>query len=488
MKRRLKGVIGLVSVLLVASVGVLSLFGGGATASAEKKDTDWPKGPGNLSAASAIVLEMGTGVVLYEKNMHEKQYPASITKIMTALLCLENASLSDTVKFSERAVLSLEPGSSHISIDIGEKLKMEDCLYGIMLASANEACNGVAEHISGDIESFVKMMNQRAKELGCQNTHFHNPNGLFHEKHYTTAYDMSLIAREAMKNDVFRRITGTKQYVIPKTNKKKKRPIHNKHQMLYAMNYPQYGYEYTIGGKTGYTDLARWTLVTFAKKGDMELMCVVMRTAGPPPSEPNAYTDTIKLMNYGFENYKKHDFSQGANGEEGANASLFTNYNPLFSQEKSPIYAEGDTGVVLPDKAKPEDAEQTVEYYPDIEWVEGRNIIGRIAYTYKGREVGASNLVYDTSQQMARLVGSEPVSDKLEEIAEAEQLAQMEAEQGESDEDDRNGVTPIFLIGGGCVLVILLAGGLVAYKKSRTNRARYRAYQRRMSRKKELHF
>ena len=162
-------------------------------------DIDAKKKP-SISAESAIVMDVQSGTILYEKNMDKKQYPASITKIMTALIAIENSSLSETVTYSREAVTNLEINASNIEIKPGEKLSMEDSLYAILLMSANEACNGVAEHIAGGIDNFVKMMNARAKQLGCTNTHFANANGLWMKNHYTSAHDMAIISREAYRN------------------------------------------------------------------------------------------------------------------------------------------------------------------------------------------------------------------------------------------------------------------------------------------------
>ena len=438
---------------VVTIMAVVSLFVGSclSTTVEATKHNKWPKGPSkdSITAASAIVMELNTGAILYNKKMDEKHYPASITKIMTTLLCLENSSLDEVVTFSENAVFSIEPGSSHISIVPGEQMKMEDCLYGIMLMSANEACNGVAEHIAGSIDAFVDMMNARAKELGCKNTHFANPNGLYLDNHYTTAYDMALISCEAMKNDIFRKITGTKTYTIPKTNKLEERNyIHNKHNMLYPITYPQYGYEYCIGGKTGYTDIARWTLVTFVKKDDLELVSVVMKTAGPPTISPNEYTDTIKLMDYALENYEKHSINVDmSSGDEEGTYSLFTKYNKIFDTESSPLYVNDNAGVVLPRGVDVSEAEKTVEYYNDKQIVEGVNNIGKITYTYAGKVAGVADIMYDTSrldevnlsQNVSDIVSDAEANKQAEEIAKNEKEVSKNDSKKESDgETDNN--------------------------------------------------
>ena len=257
----------------------------------------WPQGP-QVQAETAIVMEADSGCILYAKGIDEKREPASITKIMTALVALEHSRMDEQVTFSHNAVFSIEQGSTHIGIKEGEVLTMEQCLYGVLLASANEVSNGVAEHVGGSIEGFVEMMNEKAREIGCKNTHFSNANGLHNEEHYTTAYDMALITQAALKNPTFRSIMSTDHFIIPTTNiTDEERWLNNHHKMLRET---KFHYEGCIGGKTGYTTDAGNTLVTVADRNDMELICVTLKT------NANAvYTDTALLLDYGFNNFQK---------------------------------------------------------------------------------------------------------------------------------------------------------------------------------------
>lgn len=251
-----------------------------------------------LSAASAILMDAKTGSILYEKDAYSKQYPASITKLMTILLALEKGSLDDKITFSHDAVFNIESGSAHIGIQEGETLTLEQVLYGIILRSANECANAVAEYVDGSLDQFAKHMTKRAKELGCKNTNFVNANGLFDENHYTTAYDMALIAKKLLQNKTYRSIMSETYYLIPPTEKQEEeRHLHGQHQMLNSNSL--YYYEGTIGGKTGYTTEARNTLVTYAKKDGMELIAVVLKCEGA-----EHYTDTKALFDYGFSNFK----------------------------------------------------------------------------------------------------------------------------------------------------------------------------------------
>ena len=268
------------------------------TTNTEGTSTDSTSSELTLTAESAILMDATTGKILYEKNSRTKQYPASITKLMTILLALEHGSLEDEITFSHDAVFSIEPGSAHIAIQEGEILTLEQVLYGIMLRSANECANAAAEYVDGSMEKFAEHMTARAKELGCENTNFVNANGLFDENHYTTAYDMALIAQELLKNETYRSMMSNTYYLIPPTNKQpEERPLHGQHQMLNENSL--YYYEPAEGGKTGYTVEAQNTLVTYAKQGDTELIAVVLKCNGA-----QHYVDTKTLFEYGFANYQ----------------------------------------------------------------------------------------------------------------------------------------------------------------------------------------
>lgn len=374
--------------LLLCMVGITF---GGFHAEAKKKPS--------ISAESAVVMDVQSGTILYEKNMDKKQYPASITKVMTALLAIENSTLSETVTYSREAVTNLESGASNMEIKPGEKISMKDSLYGILLWSANEACNGVSEHIAGSTKKFVKMMNQRAKQLGCTGTHFANTNGLWMKNHYTTAHDMALISREAYKNPIFAEITGTKRYNIGKTNKSKERYLYNHHGMLYASAFSQYVYEYCVGGKTGYTIKCRYTLVTYAKKNGMTLVSVIMKAPNSPWTEPNEYTDTTKILNYCFENYKRYGIEKET--IEAVNEKhLFTPFSAYYNKETSPLSIEEGAGVVLPKGVKLNQAQKSITFYDTPQAVNrSKKKIGKITYTYDGKEVGGSEIFYETRNE-----------------------------------------------------------------------------------------
>lgn len=245
-----------------------------------------------IQSEGAVVMDAATGTVLYGKNQNTRYYPASITKLMTALLVLENCQLGDTVTFSKTATENLEAGAVSLKLTEGDKLTVEQCLYGLLLKSANEVANGLAEKVSGSVSGFASLMNQKATALGCTGTHFVNPNGLNDTNHYTTPYDMALIARAAFQNDTLRKIDTTLSYKFPATKNAGERTITMGHKMMYSTD-SRY-YPGIIGGKTGYTSKAGNTLVTGAEKNGVRLIAVVMK------SKSTHYADTKALLDYGF--------------------------------------------------------------------------------------------------------------------------------------------------------------------------------------------
>ncbi|MFP3720152.1 D-alanyl-D-alanine carboxypeptidase family protein [Niallia circulans] len=243
-----------------------------------------------VSAQSAILMEQDSGRVIFEKDAHTKRRIASITKIMTALLAVESGKLEDTVTVSSNAIRT--EGSS-IYLQEGEKIKLEDLVYGLMLRSGNDAAVAIAETVGGSLDGFVYLMNQKAEEIGMKNTHFANPHGLDdHEDHYSTAYDMALLTRYAMNNDTYKKIAGTKSYRSESTNNEWDRVWRNKNKLLTSL------YEHSTGGKTGYTKRAKRTLVSTAEKDGVEYIAVTL-------NDPDDWDDHINMFETAFKTYKK---------------------------------------------------------------------------------------------------------------------------------------------------------------------------------------
>ena len=252
-----------------------------------------------VDAKAALIVETNTGKTIYEKNAEDENYPASVTKILTAILTIENCELEDTATVSSTAISNIPQGYVIAPLYIGEEISIKDLLYALMLKSANDAAYVLAEHVGGSVEGFSKMMNDKAEELGCKNTHFVNPNGIHNVNHYTTAYDMYLISKYAMENKTFAKIVSTYQYTLSATNKHpyKNRVMKNTNNFVNPKNW--YHDEKVKGIKTGTTAQAGNCLITDSQKDGLEFITVVLgaKTAN------SKFSETKKMINYSFENY-----------------------------------------------------------------------------------------------------------------------------------------------------------------------------------------
>ena len=258
---------------------------------------NWPAGP-EIGPQAGCLIDIDTGVILYGKNMHDRHYPASITKVMTALIACEHGEPDQQVVFSNFAVFSIEKGSANVGMKEGEIITLDQALRCLMAASANECANGIAENVGGDFDTFIGWMNEKAADLGCTDTHFVNPHGLHDPDHYVSACDMAKIAAAAYHNEWFRDICHLPYYNRPLTNMNPDDAwqITNRHQMFRQDT--DYYYDLCTGGKTGFTNEAGTTLVTFAEKDGMRLCTVVLAGAGV-----NTYDATRAMMEFGFANF-----------------------------------------------------------------------------------------------------------------------------------------------------------------------------------------
>ena len=341
----------------------------------------WPQGPATGSE-SAILMDADTGVVLYAKNEHELRFPASTTKVMTCLLAAENSTMDEMVTFSKEAVFGIERGSSNVGMDVGQKITMEEALYCIMLSSANEVAAAVAEHIGGTIDGFCDMMNERALELGCLHTHFCNANGLPNDEHLTTAYDLALISQAFNKNDALRRIAGTNTYTINATPTQPDTFTMKNHHKMYPNN--NYSYEWVTWGKTGYTNVARETLVTCAEKDGLNLICVVMK--GEPPYQ---YTDTRDLFEYGFNNFKKVNIADEDKRYQIDSSDFFDTDAAIYGDTKPLLTLDRSGFCMIPKSAELSDLESVISYdLEDDEPNAAADAIASISYFYNGYFVG----------------------------------------------------------------------------------------------------
>ena len=326
----------------------------------------WPQGP-SVYGDSAIVMDMDSGAIVYGKQIDKRHYPASITKLLTALVALENSQLTDEVLFSDDSVSFLEYGDAHIGMTPGEIISMEDAYYGMLLASANEVSYAVAENVGrlmgGDYNTFIQKMNDRSAELGCTGSHWMNANGLHDENHYTTAHDMALITSAVYQYDEYREVVQTLSHTIPPTNLvNERRTFQQNHKMLWPKN-DNY-YEYCTGGKTGYTDQARTTLVTTADNGNLRLAAVVLYDFGN-----DAYIDTRAMFDYVYNNFSK--------------VMLADQETP----EEIDAYSENDSYVLLPAGIEFGDLEK------EIEITDEQSREGTVTYTYQGQKVGSAGVV-----------------------------------------------------------------------------------------------
>lgn len=350
---------------------------------------NWPTGP-SVYAQSAIVMEADSGVILYAKDIEAKQYPASITKIMTALVTLEHCELDEEIEYSYHATHSIEYGSSSIARTEGEILTVEETLYGLMLASANECANALAEHIAGSIEEFAVLMNEKAKELGCVNTHFANANGLHDENHYTCAYDMALITRAALQNEDFRRVSGEDYYTLRATNKNPDELlIQNHHYMISSYKTSKYLDDTVFSGKTGYTSDALNTLVTCGTRNDMDVIVVTMRTRSSGERGVPLFTDTQALLDYA-NNFHKINISENEETFVVGNAYDFSVKPEDTVSTASLISIDDKACVILPNQVSFQDTS------PSITFEEGPDgTTPYLTYEYAGQTVGKASIALE---------------------------------------------------------------------------------------------
>ncbi len=361
----------------------------------------WPQGP-ETASESAILMEADTGVILYDKNIDVQHYPASTTKVMTCLLAAENSQMDEMVTFSKNAVFGIDRGSSNVGMDVGQEITMEEAIYCVMLASANEVAVAIAEHISGSVEDFSFLMNKRAKELGCTNTNFVNPNGLPDEAHLTTAHDLALISRAFNENETLRRIAGTRVYDMVATDTQPDEFTMVNHNKLYPGN--SYSYDYTTWGKTGYTNAARETLVTCAEKDGLNLICVVMKAE--PPCQ---YTDTYNLFEYGFENFVRLNIAENETRYDIENSDFFNTDSGIFGNTKSLVSLSTEGYVVMPKSAEFEDLDSEVTYD------DSNDALATVTYKFGDIVVGETDVLLADSDVKTYIFGAPVSENEIEE-------------------------------------------------------------------------
>lgn len=344
--------------------------------------------PPQIISEGAILIDANSGRVLYEKNADTRLYPASTTKIMTAVLLLENLQLDSVIAASYDAVMSIPAGGSNIGISSGEQLTAEQLLYAILVASANEACNVVAEYMCGDVDSFVVKMNEKAQQLGMSNTKFLNPHGLHSPEHYTTARDMSILARYAMQYDKFREVVSTARYTIDPTNKyNETRYLNNTNYLVSKYQNASYFYAPATGIKTGYTSQAGNCLVSSASKAGTDFIAVTLN-AKPQSDAIYSFIDSKALFEYGFANYRTRTIAKP--GEIIAEAKV----GEASGTDVVTLEAKVELDGLLPADADINNVQKTITLQENIlAPIAVGDVLGSATYTYEGNTLGTVELV-----------------------------------------------------------------------------------------------
>ena len=317
--------------------------------------TNWPLGPA-IGAEAAILMDANTGAILYEKNIHARLYPASITKLLSTYIAVQECELDEMVTFSEEAVHSINWWEdANMGVYAGSSLTVEEVLYGILVGSANEAAYAIAEHVSGNLDDFSALMNQTAKKLGCKDSNFITPNGIHDDNHYTTAYDMALIAKAFFSNETLTKMSATTRFDVPVTeNQPREGLILTAKSQLHPGK--AYAYSSLVGTKTGYTDQARQTLVSCAEKNGLKLICVILKEEAPAQ-----FTDTIELFDYGFDNFEALHLNEIDN-QYSIDNHFFTRDIDLLGSSKTILSLNKNDYIVLPNTLTVENLTSKVSY------------------------------------------------------------------------------------------------------------------------------
>ena len=348
----------------------------------------------SVAAKAALLIDLNTGRAVYEQDADERVYPASLTKIMTCLLALENGNLSDVVTVSASALDDLDADSSVAGLQVGEQMTLENLLYCMMVVSGNDACNVIAEHIAGSVTDFVRMMNQRAYELGCLNTHFSNPHGLHDESHYTTARDLSIITQAALKSENFRQIVDTYEYQLPDDNMRQNIPkLKTTNMLIYRSMSNSLYYPRAHGIKTGYTSQAGRCVISEATGDGLDLLGIVCGAATTILDSGDLlmenFTECASLFDYGFDNY-----------------SYLTLMSPLYpvdqvkinnsaGAEAVAVAPQDEIKVLLPNDYDPDQLVTDIQLNSesvDAPVREG-DVLGSATVTYAGELLGQTKLL-----------------------------------------------------------------------------------------------
>lgn len=342
-------------------------------------------------AQSALLMDMASGRVLYSKNLDERVYPASTTKIMTAILALEMGNMDDKVVATYDALKSITLEDSHMGILTGEELTLDQLVKGMLVYSANDAANVIAIHISGSMDAFVDLMNQKAQELGMTGTQFVNPCGSHDDNHFTTARDLAILSKYAMKNDQFREIVKMPIYKIPATNKySTERILVNTNLFLGTSRSTYYYYPPAIGIKTGHTSQAGYCLVSAAAYNDTELLAIVMNCKNVDTKEQAySYIDSKELFNFGFDNYTHQPLASV--GDIVSDSKVYEAKDNM----RVAVTVENDVSALIPSgEGNTDQITKNIDMPEKLQSpIAKGDVLGTVTYSYKGIEVGSANLI-----------------------------------------------------------------------------------------------
>ena len=456
LRRRLRP---FVSFLLACQLFVLTAYG----------KPDWPRDTG-VQAEAGIVVDMDSGAVLFGQNIHLPYPPASITKLLTALVVLEHCQLDETVEFSETAVNSVESDSGNkLGSVAGDRLSVEDCLYGMLLESSNQAANALAEHTAGSIPDFVEMMNEKIAQLGCTESHFDNPSGLNGDTQYVSAYDMAIIARAAFSNEelltisstLSRKLAGTANYPGGITVENENRLIKPDDELYYPS---------AKAGKTGYLIAAGNTLVTYGEENGRRLVSVILK------GQPRQYfMDARTLMEFGFRDFKNIAPAESEGRYVTGEEVLHLDRGDFACQD---LMIDPAAVITLPNGASLEDADVTLDALP-AEYSE--RAVGQLTYTYNDRVIGTAFLLAKDGVALPDAPQETPAEGETEpaESVPAENAASPESEGASLSA----GATAAIVV---LALAVLLGGGFAAWRYIQHKKEMERLARRRAERRRRL--
>ena len=456
LRRRLRP---FVSFLLACQLFVLTAYG----------KPDWPRDTG-VQAEAGIVVDMDSGAVLFGQNIHLPYPPASITKLLTALVVLEHCQLDETVEFSETAVNSVESDSGNkLGSVAGDRLSVEDCLYGMLLESSNQSANALAEHTAGSIPDFVEMMNEKIAQLGCTESHFDNPSGLNGDTQYVSAYDMAIIARAAFSNEelltisstLSRKLVGTANYPGGITVENENRLIKPDDELYYPS---------AKAGKTGYLIAAGNTLVTYGEENGRRLVSVILK------GQPRQYfMDARTLMEFGFRDFKNIAPAESEGRYVTGEEVLHLDRGDFACQD---LMIDPAAVITLPNGASLEDADVTLDALP-AEYSE--RAVGQLTYTYNDRVIGTAFLLAKDGVALPDAPQETP------EEGETEPAESVPAENAASSESEgaslSAGATAAIVV---LALAVLLGGGFAAWRYIQHKKEMERLARRRAERRRRL--